>query len=97
MHRRGAACPARALHNRTLRITAHVGVPGRDPDAHPAANRDHRSARSAAVTISGEACGLIFTRDPLASSIRIAAGSGSGAFTGMGSPAKIAGAKADPN
>jgi hypothetical protein len=30
-------------------------VPGRDPDAHPAGDRDQRKARRAAVTNSGDA------------------------------------------
>src|ERR1019366_939229 len=51
---------------------AHIRVARGDPNPNPTRDRDHRSARSAALTIDTVAAAPIVTRAPLASSTTIA-------------------------
>jgi hypothetical protein len=54
-----------------LHALAHVCVSGGDPDPDAGWNRDHRSARSAAVTKAGDAEAEMLTRPPRANSTMI--------------------------
>ncbi len=49
--------------------TAHIGVARRDPHPNVRRNRNHRSARKAAATNSGEASGAILTTAPPTSTV----------------------------
>ena len=60
----------------------------RDPDPHPARNRDHRSARKAEVTSDADAVAETLTRVPFENSTRIDGPWGSGS---IGSGADSAG------
>src|SRR5271163_2939377 len=82
------------LHHtrQAVHAAAHIGVAGRDPDAHCAGDRDHRNACKAAAANAAEQCEPIFNLVPLANSTMIAVVSGIGAAAG--SVASTAGANA---